>query len=66
MKQLLNYPHNRSQSGKSSKAWWWIVPSPNCHVPWRKKSAWNEAKARGEKLPPVSQKNIPPEVPGQQ
>jgi cytochrome c oxidase cbb3-type subunit II len=28
--------------------------------------AWNEAKARGEKLPPVSQKNIPPEVPGQQ
>ena len=28
--------------------------------------AWSEAKARGEKLPPVSQKNIPPEVPGQQ
>jgi cbb3-type cytochrome oxidase cytochrome c subunit len=29
-------------------------------------SAWAEAKARGEKLPPVSQKLIPPEVPGQQ
>ena len=28
--------------------------------------AWSEAKARGEKLPPLSQKNIPPEVPGQQ
>ena len=28
--------------------------------------AWAEAKARGEKLPPVSQKLIPPEVPGQQ
>ena len=28
--------------------------------------AWSDAKARGEKLPPVSQKNIPPEVPGQQ
>jgi hypothetical protein len=28
--------------------------------------AWAEAKARGEKLPPESQKMIPPEVPGQQ
>jgi cytochrome c oxidase cbb3-type subunit 2 len=28
--------------------------------------AWAEAKARGQKLPPVSQKSIPPEVPGQQ
>src|SRR3954453_4781934 len=28
--------------------------------------AWAEAKARGEKLPPQSQKMIPPEVPGQQ
>src|SRR5438552_2790288 len=28
--------------------------------------AWTEAKARGEKLPPESQKLIPPEVPGQQ
>jgi hypothetical protein len=28
--------------------------------------AWSEAEARGEKLPPVSQKNILPEVPGQQ
>jgi cytochrome c oxidase cbb3-type subunit 2 len=28
--------------------------------------AWAEAKARGEKLPPESQKLIPPEVPGQQ
>jgi hypothetical protein len=28
--------------------------------------AWNEAGARGEKLPPASQKLIPPEVPGQQ
>jgi hypothetical protein len=28
--------------------------------------AWAEAKARGEKLPPVSQQAIPPEVPGQQ
>src|SRR6266481_7740499 len=27
--------------------------------------AWSEAKARGEKLPPVSQKDILPEVPGQ-
>src|SRR6266536_6204 len=26
--------------------------------------AWADAKARGEKLPPVSQKNIPPTVPG--
>jgi hypothetical protein len=28
--------------------------------------AWNEARARGEKLPEVSQKLIPPTVPGQQ
>jgi hypothetical protein len=28
--------------------------------------AWNEARARGEKLPPLSQKDIPPTVPGQQ
>ena len=28
--------------------------------------AWAEARARGEKLPPDSQKLIPPEVPGQQ
>jgi cytochrome c oxidase cbb3-type subunit 2 len=28
--------------------------------------AWSDAKARGEKLPPVWQKNILPEVPGQQ
>jgi cbb3-type cytochrome oxidase cytochrome c subunit/mono/diheme cytochrome c family protein len=28
--------------------------------------AWAQAKARGEKLPPVEQKSIPPEVPGQQ
>jgi len=28
--------------------------------------AWSEAKARGEKLPPESQKAIPPTVPGQQ
>jgi hypothetical protein len=28
--------------------------------------AWAEAKARGEKLPPETQKLIPPEVPGQQ
>jgi mono/diheme cytochrome c family protein len=28
--------------------------------------AWAEAKARGEKLPPASQKAIPPTVPGQQ
>jgi len=28
--------------------------------------AWAQAKARGEKLPPVVQKSIPPEVPGQQ
>jgi hypothetical protein len=28
--------------------------------------AWAEAKARGDKLPPESQKAIPPEVPGQQ
>jgi cytochrome c oxidase cbb3-type subunit II len=26
--------------------------------------AWNDARARGEKLPPVSQKDIPPTVPG--
>jgi hypothetical protein len=28
--------------------------------------AWTEAKARGEKLPPESQKAIAPTVPGQQ
>jgi cytochrome c oxidase cbb3-type subunit 2/cytochrome c oxidase cbb3-type subunit I/II len=28
--------------------------------------AWADAKARGDKLPPASQKDIPPEVPGQQ
>src|SRR5437762_5998979 len=28
--------------------------------------AWADARARGEKLPPISQKNIPPTVPGQQ
>ena len=28
--------------------------------------AWNDARGRGEKLPPESQKNIPPTVPGQQ
>ena len=28
--------------------------------------SWSDAKARGEKLPPVSQKAIPPTVPGQQ
>jgi len=28
--------------------------------------AWAQAKARGEKLPPIEQKSIPPEVPGQQ
>jgi cytochrome c oxidase cbb3-type subunit II len=28
--------------------------------------AWNEAQARGEKMPPLSQKAIPPTVPGQQ
>jgi cytochrome c oxidase cbb3-type subunit 2 len=28
--------------------------------------AWNEARARGDKLPPESQKAIPPTVPGQQ
>jgi cytochrome c oxidase cbb3-type subunit 2 len=28
--------------------------------------AWTEARARGEKLPPMSQKDIPPTVPGQQ
>jgi hypothetical protein len=28
--------------------------------------AWAEAQARGEKLPPLSQKDIPPTVPGQQ
>jgi hypothetical protein len=27
---------------------------------------WSEALARGEKLPPLSQKAIPPTVPGQQ
>jgi mono/diheme cytochrome c family protein len=29
-------------------------------------TAWNQAKARGEKLPPAAQKAIPPTVPGQQ
>jgi cytochrome c oxidase cbb3-type subunit 2/cytochrome c oxidase cbb3-type subunit I/II len=28
--------------------------------------AWNDARGRGEKLPPASQKDIPPTVPGQQ
>ena len=28
--------------------------------------AWADAKRRGSKLPPLSQKDIPPEVPGQQ
>jgi cbb3-type cytochrome oxidase cytochrome c subunit len=28
--------------------------------------AWADAKARGEKLPPLSQKLVPPDVPGQQ
>jgi hypothetical protein len=28
--------------------------------------AWSDAQARGEKLPPASQKAIPPTVPGQQ
>ncbi len=28
--------------------------------------AWNEARARGNELPPASQKDIPPTVPGQQ
>jgi len=28
--------------------------------------AWTEARARGDKLPPSGQKNIPPTVPGQQ
>ena len=28
--------------------------------------AWNDAQARGEKLPPISQKDIPPTVPGEQ
>jgi hypothetical protein len=28
--------------------------------------AWADAKARGEKLPPGAQKNVPPTVPGQQ
>ena len=28
--------------------------------------AWNEARARGDKLPPSGQKDIPPTVPGQQ
>ena len=28
--------------------------------------AWDDARARGDKLPPESQKLIPPEVPGQQ
>ena len=28
--------------------------------------AWSDAQGRGEKLPPISQKNVPPTVPGQQ
>ena len=28
--------------------------------------AWADAKARGEKMPPEAQKNVPPTVPGQQ
>ena len=28
--------------------------------------AWADARARGDKLPPASQKDIPPTVPGQQ
>jgi hypothetical protein len=28
--------------------------------------AWADAKRRGDKLPPISQKDIPPEVEGQQ
>jgi len=28
--------------------------------------AWSEARARGDKLPPEVQKNVPPTVPGQQ
>ena len=28
--------------------------------------AWNDSRARGDKLPPVSQKDFPPTVPGQQ
>jgi hypothetical protein len=28
--------------------------------------AWNDARARGEKLPDILQKAIPPTVPGQQ
>jgi hypothetical protein len=28
--------------------------------------AWADARRRGDKLPPLSQKNIPPTVPGQQ
>jgi hypothetical protein len=28
--------------------------------------AWADAKQRGDKLPPISQKDIPPTVPGQQ
>ena len=28
--------------------------------------AWADAKRRGDKLPPASQKDIPPEVQGQQ
>jgi hypothetical protein len=28
--------------------------------------AWTEARARGEQLPPLSQKDLPPTVPGQQ
>ena len=29
-------------------------------------SAWADARARGDRLPPDSQKDIPPTVPGQQ
>ena len=28
--------------------------------------AWSDAKARGEKMPPAAQKDVPPTVPGQQ
>jgi hypothetical protein len=28
--------------------------------------AWADAQARGEKLPPAAQKDVPPTVPGQQ
>jgi hypothetical protein len=29
-------------------------------------AAWAQARARGEKLPPLAQKAVPPTVPGQQ